>query len=183
MRPTRQSLTRAQPSRPVVLAQAPAGQRVRLLARRRPPPGFRLQTEANPRLDVDRAAPEEGQGRPDRFNAESFQSPNNAFTGSAEKVLTRNRVTEAHEKHHAYCNLIVGIDQRFGTCGSGDGGSRRGPAHRSTTYLSLVPRPAVGWGLGQQLGLGPLPRRPLLRRRRPRPGPLAQRGLRRPLAT
>src|ERR1700739_756791 len=92
----------------------------------------------------------------------TYASPN-AFTGSAEMVLTRKRVARPHEKRHAYCNIIAGIDRRFGTRGVGGGCRRPGPT-RAVPGLSLVPRCMVGSGLGRQLGLGALPRRPLVRR-------------------
>ena len=69
------------------------------------------------------------------FAAETYALPN-AFTRSAEK----SGEPSPYEKRHAYCNIIVGIDRRFGTRGSGGGGSRRGSTHRSAACLSLVPR-------------------------------------------
>ena len=52
-----------------------------------------------------------------------------------------------HRSHGQPVNL-ADADRRFGTCGSGGDGSRRGPADRSPAHLSLVPRSMVGSRLG-----------------------------------
>jgi hypothetical protein len=73
----------------------------------------------------------------------------NSFTGSAEIVLIRKRVAGTHEKHHAYCNIIISVDRRSGTRGSGGGGGRGGRAYRSAACLSLVPVWGPNWEGGR----------------------------------